>query len=220
MAKASSLLAAPSRRTALLTVAGVAALALPACGQGGSGADTGATRDDNALGDPNAPVTMIEYASVTCPHCKAFHDQVFDELRARYIDTGKVRFVFRELPTAPSALAMGGFLLARCAPEDKYFDVLDILFEKQIPLVQAYQARTAREELLKIARPLGISEEQFDACLEDQAEIERIQRIGDEGYAQFGVASTPTFVINGQTYGPMTIEEFAEIIDPLLPAEG
>jgi protein-disulfide isomerase len=165
-------------------------------------------------------VTVIEYASITCPHCKAFHDQVFPEFRVQYIDTGKVRFVFRELPTAPSALAMAGFLLARCAPEERYFDVLDLLFEKQVPLVQSFQARTAREELLKIARPMGISEEQFDACLENDAEIARIQALGEEGYARFGVTGTPSFVIDGQTYGAMTLEELSAIIDPLLPAEG
>jgi protein-disulfide isomerase len=213
---------APSRRGALVMAAGLAALPLAACG-GGGGADGSETglRADNVLGDPDAPVTVIEYASITCPHCKAFHDQVFGDLRARYIDTGKVRFVFRELPTSPAALAMAGFLLARCAPEDKYFDVLDLLFEKQIPLVQAYQSggSAARDELVRIARAMGVSEEQFDVCIRDQAEIDRIQKIGDDGYAQFSVNSTPAFVINGRTYGAMTIDEFAAIIDPLLPAE-
>jgi protein-disulfide isomerase len=213
---------APSRRGVLAAAAvGVAAAPLAGCGDGGDSARAEVTTSegDNVLGSPDAPVTIIEYASVTCPHCKAFHDQVFPELRARYIDTGKVRFVFRELPTPPAALATAGFLVARCAPDDKYFDVLDLLFDKQIPLVEAYQARTAREELLKIARPMGISEQQFNACLDNQAEIERIRQIGEEGFERYGVSGTPTFVIDGKTYGAMGLEQFVEIIDPLLPAE-
>jgi protein-disulfide isomerase len=208
-------------RRALLWSAGlVAALPLLGCERGGAQAETTSSEGENVLGNPDAPVTVIEYASVTCPHCKAFHEQVFPQLKEQYIDTGKVRFVFRELPTPPTPLAMAGFLMARCAPPEKYFDVLDLLFEKQIPLVEAYQARTAREELLKIARPLGISEEQFDACLADDAEIERIRRLGDEGLKEFQVSGTPTFVIDGKSYGAMPLEEFAKIIDPLLAAEG
>lgn len=212
---------APNRRAALAMAAGLAVAPLAGCGRGGEGADADLS-GDNVLGDPNAPVTVIEYASITCPHCKAFHDQVFGDLRERYIDTGKVRFVFRELPTAPSALAMAGFLLARCAPQDKYYDVLDLLFEKQAPLVQAYQAggSAARDELVRIARAMNVTEAQFDACIRDQAEIDRIQRVGEDGYAQFGVSATPTFVINGRSYPAMTIDELAAIIDPLLPAEG
>ncbi len=158
---------------------------------------------------------------MTCPNCKAFHDLVFPELKARYIDTGKVCFIFRELPTAPSALAMAGFLMARCAPEEKYFDVLNVLFDKQGDLVRAYQAGggAARGELLAIARPMGITEEQFEACIRDDAEIARIRQLGDEGYREFGVNSTPTLVINGRAYPAMAMEQLAGVIDPLLPAE-
>ena len=212
----------PSRRTALVATAALGAFALAGCGGSNDQAsadadtDTAAATGDNVIGDPGAPVTVIEYASITCPHCKAFHEQVWPDLKSRYIDTGQVRFVFRELPTSPSALAMAGFLMARCAPDDKYFDILDILFERQNELVRAYQARTAREELLKIARPMGISDDAFDACVSNEAEIMRIQEIGDEGYRRFGVSGTPTFVIDNQSYPAMTIEQFAEIIDPML----
>jgi protein-disulfide isomerase len=210
--------ASPTRRAALFA-AGLTAL-LAGCG-GAEREGAVVPGDENILGDPNAPVTVIEYASVTCPGCKAFHDLVFPEFKARYVDTGKVCFIFRELPTSPSALSMAGMLMARCAPEDKYFDVLNVLFENQRDLIAAYQAGggAAREALLAIARPVGITEEEFDACIRNDAEITRMREVGDAGYREFGVAHTPTFVIDGKTYGGMSLEELAAIIDPLL-AEG
>jgi len=197
-----------------------ASVALAACGGSGAASGDGAeTSTDRAMGDANAPVTIIEYASVTCPHCEAFHVQTFPALKEQYIDTGEVRFIFRELPTSPTPLAMAGFLMARCAPEDKYFDVLGVLFEKRVQLTRAFQAGTAREELLKIAGPLGISDSEFDACVRDQDEIERIRQVGDDAFAQYEVNSTPTFIINGETHaGALTIEQLAEIIDPLVEA--
>jgi protein-disulfide isomerase len=205
----------PSRRAALLGACGLAAVAVAGCGRGG---DVVLASDENILGDPNAPVTIIEYASVTCPNCKAFHDTVFPELKARYIDTGQVCFVFRETPTGPAALAMAGFLTARCAPDDRYFDVLDVLFERQLDLVRAFQAGGpgAREELLRIARPVGITEEQFEACIRDAGEIDRIRQVAEDGARIHGVTGTPTFLINGESYPPMSIEDFAAILDPLL----
>jgi protein-disulfide isomerase len=212
-----------SRRALLAASGALTTLALLGCGKKADDVvmSDGETRGDNVLGDPNAPVTVIEYASVTCPHCKAFHDDVYPELKSRYIDTGKVRFVFREFPTPPTALAMAGFLMARCAPEDKYFDVLDILFDKQNELYAALQAGTARDELLKIAQPLGMSPEQFDACVRDTTKIERIEQVVEDGAREFGVNSTPSFVIGGKTYaGEMPIERFEELIDPLLNENG
>jgi protein-disulfide isomerase len=213
----------PSELTRRLALASAMALAagLTACGGGsenGGGEVRGAIGGDNVLGDPNAPVTVIEYASVTCPHCKAFHDQIFPEFKERFIDTGQVRFVFRELPTPPTALAYAGFLMARCAPEDKYFDVLDLLFERQVPLIRAYQAGggAARDELLRIARPMGLTDEQFDACVRDQDGIERIEQVAEAGFNEYGVSSTPQFVIDGKIYPAMPVDEFAAIIEPLL----
>jgi len=206
------------REMIALTGTGVA---LAACGgskASGSGAETG---DDRAMGDANAAVTVIEYASITCPHCEAFHTETFPAFKEQYIDTGKVRFIFREIPTSPTPLAMAGFLMARCAPEDKYFDVLGLLFEKRAQLTRAFQAGTAREELLKIAGPLGISESQFDACVRDQDAIERIRQVGEDAYAQHGVNTTPSFIIDGEVHeGFMTIEQMAEIIDPLVESAG
>jgi len=208
----------PSRRAALvLAAAGLAAAPLAACD--GGERDAQALASDNILGDPDAPVKVIEYASVMCPHCKAFHDEVYPEFKARYIDTGKVCFVFREMPTAPGPLSMAGFLTARCASNDKYFDVLDVLFEHQVDLYQAYQSGggAARDRLLAIAHAAGVTEDQFDACIRDQLEIERIQRIDDEAQREHGIHLTPSFLINDQVYdGAYTLEGLAAVIDPLL----
>ncbi len=173
--------------------------------------------NDRVLGDANAPLTIIEYASITCPHCATFHAQTYPELKRRYIDTGKVKLVFRELPTAPAPLAMAGFLMARCAPADKYYDVISLLFERQMPLINAFQAGGpgAREELVRIANAMGINEERFDACIRDEAEIERINQWGDEATLRYGSMSTPAFIINGEAhFGAMPIEDFVELIKP------
>lgn len=207
-----------SRRAALLAAG--SALVVAGCGGDSGQAVEASVSGENILGDPNAPVTIIEYGSPTCAHCKAFHDEVFAELKARYIDPGKVCFVFREIPTNPGPLSMAGFLTASCAPNGKYFEVLDVLFERQIPLVQAYQAGTARDELLHIAQAAGITEQQFDSCLMDVAEIERIQQVGEDAVRVHDLTGTPTFVINGEVYPAMSIEQLAAIIDPLLTTAG
>jgi protein-disulfide isomerase len=224
----------------LAAAAGLAAAVLGACGRKPSASEMAEAQDkaappkpqqpatpeitpraDNVLGDPKAPVTVYEYASITCPHCKAWHDEVWPEFKAKYVDTGKVRFVFRELPTGPENLSLAGFLLARCAPEDKYFTVLDQLFDKQLALFDAYQNGKARDALNEIGKSVGVTPEQFDACLMNQAEIARIEQLDDDGQRLYGVDSTPTFVINGQAYpGETPLEALSQVIDPLLPSSG
>ncbi len=175
--------------------------------------------EDRVLGSPDAPLTIIEYASITCPHCAAFHIQTYPEFKRRYIDSGKVRLVFRELPTAPPALAFAGFLMARCAPEDRYYDVLSILFERQGQLIQAYQAggSGARDELLRIARAMNITEEQFDACIRDETQIDRINALGEDATRKYGPMSTPAFIINGEaTFGAIPLDELEARIAPFV----
>ena len=208
-----------NRRTTLLAAATASLLA--ACGQNGAPYAGAASRweraDDRALGAVDAPVTVIEYASLTCTHCRSFHEEVWPELKSKYVDTGEVRFIFRELPTAPIALAMGGFLVARCAPEERYFDVLDVLFERQQAIFTAAQSGGARDELLSIARSAGVSEEQFSACVTSEEETRRIAEVIEEGQRVYNVSSTPTFVINGETFpGYRPIEFFDETFAPLL----
>ena len=163
---------------------------------------------DRFLGKADAPVTIVEYASATCPHCANFHKQAFVDLKRDYIDTGKVRFIFREFPF--DDLALAAFMLARCAPEDKYFPMLDVIFERQ----QTWTRKNPREELLKIAKLAGFTEESFDKCLKNEEVAKGISEIRDTGSKKFGVNSTPTFFVNGKVLaGNAPIESFKKLID-------
>ncbi len=204
-----------TRRFALLAATAAAALAAVPAGAAGP--------QENVIGDRGAPITVVWYASVTCPHCKSWHDDVWPDFKVRYVDTGRVRFVVRELPTNPTPLAMAGFLVARCVRKERYFEVLDFLFRYQRDLLESYGARdgpAVREGLLEIASNFGVYEERFEACLRDQDEIARIQRIVLTGRQLYDVTGTPTFLIDGVTYGALGIEEMSAIIDPLLPDSG
>jgi protein-disulfide isomerase len=166
---------------------------------------------EKAYGNADAPVTIVEYASMTCSHCATFHVNTLPALKEKYIDTGKVRLIMREFPFDPRAEA--GFMLARCA-DDKYFPMIEVLFKQQDAWARVQDARTA---LLQIARLAGFSQESFEACLTDQALLENVRAVRDRGEKQFGVDSTPTFFIDGKKYpGAMSIGEFSAIIDPLL----
>jgi protein-disulfide isomerase len=168
---------------------------------------------EQSLGKSDAPVTVIEYASMTCGHCAAFHNQTYPELKKRYIDTGKVRYILREFPL--DALAAGAFMLARCAGEGKYFPLVETLFQQQ----DQWVVQKPIEPLLKIARQAGFSQQSFDACLKDQKMLEGIEWVRNRGSEKFGVNSTPTFFINGQMHrGGLSIDELAKIIDPLVKA--
>ncbi|HUE46208.1 MAG TPA: DsbA family protein [Aestuariivirgaceae bacterium] len=161
---------------------------------------------ERALGEADAPVTIIEYASATCPHCARFHIDTFPALKEEFIDTGKVRFVFREFPF--DDLALAAFMLARCAPEERYFPIVDVLFEEQQSWTQ-----DPRGELLKIARMAGFTEESFNQCLENEEIAEGILAIRSTGAEQYGVDSTPTFFVNGTVItGNQPIERFREAI--------
>ncbi|WP_370874376.1 DsbA family protein [Amorphus orientalis] len=162
-----------------------------------------------ALGEEDAPVTIVEYASMTCPHCATFHEATYPDLKEKYIDTGKVRFVFREFPLDP--LAAAGFMLARCAPEEQYFDMVDLLFEKQRQWAYSQDPVT---ELLNLSKQAGFTQESFEACLTNQELLDGVNEVKDRGARDFSVTSTPTFFVNGRMVrGARGIEEFSEIID-------
>ncbi len=162
---------------------------------------------DRFMGQEEAPVTIVEYASATCPHCANFHKQALVPLKKDYIETGKVRFIFREFPF--DDLALAAFMLARCAPKDKYFPMLDVIFERQ-----KIWTRNPREELLKIAKLAGFTEESFGKCLKDEKIARGINEIRDTGAKKFGVNSTPTFFVNGKVLaGNAPIESFVKLID-------
>jgi protein-disulfide isomerase len=164
-----------------------------------------------SLGKPDAPVTIVEYASMTCPHCAHFHETTLPELTKKYIDTGKVRLVFREFPFDPRAEA--GFMLARCS-DDNYFNMVDVLFKQQQSWAGVEDAKAA---LLQISKLAGFSQEKFEACLRNQKLLDDVGAVRDRASKEFGVESTPTFFINGNKYpGAMSIDQVSAIIDSML----
>jgi protein-disulfide isomerase len=169
---------------------------------------------DMALGPANAPVTITEFASMTCPHCAAFNAEVFPKIKSEYIDTGKIRYVFREFPLDIKAAA--GSMLARCIAKDdagKYFAVIDLLFKQQNDWV----IKNTTETLTRIGKQAGLTQQAVEDCLKDQALLDKIA--ADQKYAAevLKVDSTPTFFINGEKIkGETSFEEFAKKINPLL----
>jgi protein-disulfide isomerase len=172
--------------------------------------ETGAL-EDMVLGKADAPVTVIEYASMTCGHCAAFHANTYPEFKKRYVDTGKARYILREFPLDP--LAAGAFMLARCAGKDRYFPLVETLFQQQ----RQWTVQKPLEPLFAIVRQAGFTQQTFDACLRDQKMLDGIEWVRQRGSEKFKVESTPTFFINGKVFrGAMTIDDMAKAIDPLL----
>ena len=166
---------------------------------------------DIVLGSEKAPVTVIEYASMTCPHCAHFSMTTFPELQKRYIDTGKVRFIFREFPF--DALAAAGFMLARCAGKDKFMPIVETLFAKQ----PEWLVQKPVPPLMNIAKQFGFTQKTFDECLANQKVLDGIQDVRDRAASKLGVNSTPTFFVNGKKLvGDQSIEALAKEIDPYL----
>ncbi len=166
---------------------------------------------DVVLGSEKAPVTVIEYASMTCPHCAHFSTATFPELQKRYIDTGKVRFIFREFPF--DALAAAGFMLARCAGKDKFMAVVETLFAKQ----SEWMVQKPVPPLMNIAKQFGFTQESFDKCLANQQVLDGIQDVRDRAAEKLGVNSTPTFFVNGKKLvGDQSIDAIAKEIEPYL----
>jgi protein-disulfide isomerase len=162
-----------------------------------------------ALGPETAKVTIIEYASASCPHCRDFYKDVFVPLKKDYIDTGKVRFIFREFPHNDAGLA--AFMLARSLPKEKYFPVIDIFFETQDKWTQ-----NPMEGLKAIAQQAGLTEEQFTKVLQDEKAAKDVLAIRDKG-SVFGVKGIPTIFINGKPWDEeRTFEKLKATIDPLL----
>lgn len=167
---------------------------------------------DMTYGKEDAPVTIVEYASLTCPHCADFTINTFPKIKEKYIDTGKARLIFREFPFDPRATA--AFMLARCAPEDRYFPMVDVFFKQQQQWATAEDGEAA---LLQIAKLAGFTQESFKACLTNQQLLDDVRATMERGSKDFGVNATPTFFINGQKYaGALSVDEMSAIIDKLL----
>jgi protein-disulfide isomerase len=202
--------------TGLAAVAGFSPLRLIAEAMAQSASDVAkpVSLPDMALGPANAPVTVTEYASMTCPHCAAFNENVFPKIKSEYIDSGKVRYVFREFPLDIKAAA--GSMLARCIAKDdsgKYFAVIDMLFKQQNDWV----TKNTTETLTRIGKQAGLSQQAVEDCLKDQALLDKIA--ADQKFANevLKVNSTPTFFINGEMIrGETSFEEFDKRIKSLL----
>ncbi|KPQ11718.1 MAG: Protein-disulfide isomerase [Saliniramus fredricksonii] len=194
----------------LLVGAGAASLAFgQAAFADNHEADAGEWRE-MMVGSPDAPVEIIEYASLTCPHCANFRTNTYPLLRERYVDNGQVRMIFREFPL--DQLAIAGFMLARC-DEEQYFPIVNMLFETQRQW--AFGDRPL-DELAGMMRQVGFSQEKFESCLNDQAIYDGIMAVTNEGREQ-GVNSTPTFIVDGEIHrGALSIDQFEEILAPKL----
>ena len=176
----------------IATLGLIALLTLAACHK----PTAAVTADDMSMGNPTAKVTMVEYASVACPHCARWNSEVFPAFKAKYIDTGKVRYVLREALTGDPSIAAAGFLTARCAGKNKYFSVVDDIYNAQDQMEQTGQPH---QILLNIARSAGLTEPQFEACITNDKALEALNARW-ESYMKLGFNSTPTFVINGTVY--------------------
>jgi protein-disulfide isomerase len=169
---------------------------------------------DMALGSDKAPVTIVEYASMTCPHCAHFQETTFPELKKRYIDTGMVRYILRDFPL--DSLAGAAFVFAHCAAKgdkDKYYSMVDTLFRQQ----RQWAVEKPLPPLMAIAKQAGFTEASFNACLTNQKAWDAMESVRQRALKEFKVESTPTFFVNGtMVSGAVSIEDMAKVIDPYL----
>jgi len=206
-------------KTTLLISA--SALLITACSDKGTSTATSAggnrtafeVSTDHALGSADAPITVVEYASVACGHCANWHESVWPDLKSKYVDTGKVRYIYREFPTGNVSLAMVGHLLANCAGDDKFFGMIGVQMKRQDKLMSA--GSNVKAEYVALAKSAGMSEADFDACMSNQDQIDRLNAIADAG-SNAGVTGTPTFFINGKKEQIFAIEDFDKVFAPIL----
>ncbi len=169
--------------------------------------------DDKFLGSAEAPVTIIEYASMTCPHCASFHNDTLPDLKASYIDKGLARLVYRDFPLNRPALSAA--LLAACVPEERYFGMVEVIYRTQDDWGAAADPSAA---LSQLGRAAGLDQAAIDGCFADQVKADRIVARAQDAQQRYGVDSTPTFVINGTIHaGTLSLAEFDQVLKGLLP---
>ena len=196
-------------RRMLLATALLCAIAAPSIAQGDL-SKPGELKEQ-AFGPENAPVTVIEYASLTCHHCRDFHINDWPAIREKYVNTGKVRFIMREFPL--DQLATAGFMLARCSGDLKWYLIVDALYKNDDMWAHA---PNPLEGLRSVMKQTGMLNEAFETCLRDTALQAKVEAVRTRGQAA-GVSSTPTFFINGEKHeGRLSLEEFSKIVDPLI----
>jgi protein-disulfide isomerase len=172
------------------------AISLAACKpSGGQGA---ATSGDMSLGNPNAKVQVVEYASLGCPICAKWNNDNFAAFKAKYIDTGKVHYTLKEMLTGDEAVSAAGFLLARCAGKDKYFQVVDAVWRAEQDLLESGRGADERDRLLKVGESMGMTDAQINACINDDAALTALNKRINEGADAASIHSTPTFIVNGK----------------------
>ena len=170
-------------------------------------------KNDNIIGDVNAPITVIEYASMTCSHCANFHQLTYPELKKKYIDTGKVRLVFREFPL--DRIAFAAAALARCAGEKKFFPFVDMLFRTQDKWAKGPGSPAPR--LFKMAKQAGFDEKSFNACMRNKDVSDRIEKVMSTGREKHQVSSTPTLFVNGKKVeGGNSLADLEKAMEPYL----
>ncbi len=168
---------------------------------------------ERALGNPNAPVTVIEYASLTCPHCAHFQRDVFPRVKKEYIDTGKIRFIVREFPIGHTSGTAA--IVNRCAPANKYFSLFNAFLLRQPEWVSQ---EVRRDAIYAVAKSSGMTRQEFDNCLANQTIIDGLTEVKQRG-RKFGVIGTPTFFANGRkAQGTITFEEFKALVEPSSPS--
>jgi protein-disulfide isomerase len=174
------------------------------------------SKDDRTLGNKNAPLTVLEYAAPTCPHCARFDMDFFPQFKAQYIDTGKVFYIFRVFPL--NAVDVAAESMARCLPEDNYFQFLDLLYRNQAKWdPDGYEIADVHGALVQMGKIAGLSASKVDQCIGDQAAAKRVQDVGQDAQTRYGINGTPSFVVNGQVHGPFTdYQEFKTFIDSML----
>lgn len=215
------------RRNLLLGGGALAALSVAGC-NGGGGTASGLTPDDMAIGNPDSGVTLIEYGSTMCSHCREFEETVFNQLKTNYIDTGKIHFIFREVlaPVDPQrvipTIALAEYQLARCnnATPEQYFSRLGVLFEQQPAMYQAGSRQGIEAKLVEIGAAAGLSRETVLACVADPEGAERMNRLGEVA-TRDNVTGTPTFFLNGtklEDPNVMTYEGMAAALDAAIAA--
>lgn len=209
------------RRNLLIGAAALATVA--ACG-GSGGAQTNSA-DDMSYGPANAPVTLVEYFSVACPVCKQFHEQVFGQIKAKYVDTGKIRLVLREVPTHDPHVALGGFQIARCggATADQYLARVGVMFQQQ-DILDGQSRSASDDKLYEIGRSAGLTDQQIDTCVNDGAGPQRLQRNSDALSNKYGGSwGTPLLELNGtrlEAGNDYTVDGLSAKIDAALAAAG
>jgi len=215
------------RRTLLLGGGALAALSLAGC-NGGGGAASGLTPDDMGIGNPDSGVTLIEYGSTMCSHCAEFEETVFSQIKANYIDTGRIYFVFREMltPVDPQrvipTITLAEYQVARCAnaTPEQYFSRLGVMFEQQPAMFQAGSRNGVEAKLVEIGAAAGLSREVVMACINDPEGAARMERLGELA-SRDNVTGTPTFFLNGELVEPsntVSFEAFSRVIDAAIAA--